>query len=199
MSAIYCIQFTTSLSQLPVAGPTTPGRIPCLRFTVHSSRLVVHPGSVSLNCPWFTTDSLRLSLVFTGSRGRISRLRSMSGSGVESLRAFVITFSRPDDLYEAYQVVDLRNIPELADIHQKLMRRRASWDPRDDSRMIVRCNLTSENETSLFAVHLVDVLVDTFGPTSDIKYQGCLSCIIQELSRFCGFTSALVRGAQSVE
>lgn len=185
------------------------------------------------------------------------------------------------------EVVDLRNIPELADIHQELMRRRAAWDPceklqkilaqlnsdnyaitlhflgelktlmtvdhpdfvrglasgdafdplvgkiqsalfyiasRDgddierlrllafecmgilgaadpdrceigssDSRMVVRSNFTDENEAVVFAMHLIgDVLVGTFRSTSDIKYQGRLSYSIQELLRFCGFTSALV-------
>ena len=184
------------------------------------------------------------------------------------------------------EVVDLRNIPELAGIHQALMRRRASWDPReklqkilaqlnsdnyaitlhflgelktlmtvdhpdfvrglasgdafdplvgkiqsalfynasrdgddierlrllafecmgilgaadpdrceigsDDSRLVVRSNFTDETEAVLFAMHLIDVLVGTFRATSDIKYQGRLSYSIQELLRFCGFTSALV-------
>lgn len=190
------------------------------------------------------------------------------------------------------EVVDLRNIPELVGIHQELMRRRASWDPREklqkiiaqlnsdnyaitlhflgelkmlmtvdhpdfvrdlasgdafdplvgkiqsslfsiasregddveglrllafecigilgavdpdrceigsnDSRMVVRCNFTNENEAVLFAMHLIDVLVGTFRSTSDIKYQGRLSYSIQELLRFCGFTSALVTAKSTV-
>lgn len=191
------------------------------------------------------------------------------------------------------EVVDLRSIPELGDIHQELMRRRASWDPReklhkilaqlnsdnyaitlhflgelkmlmsvdhpdfvrslasgdafdplvgkiqsslfhiasrdgddieglrllafecmgilgaadpdrceigsDDSRMVVRSNFTDEGEAVLFAMHLIkDVLVSTFRSTSDIKYQGRLSYSIQELLRFCGFTSALVAPKNTV-
>ncbi|KAH0840168.1 Nop14-like family-domain-containing protein [Lanmaoa asiatica] len=191
------------------------------------------------------------------------------------------------------EVVDLRNIPELSGIHQELMRRRASWDPREkiqkilaqlnsdnyaitlhflgelktlmsvdhpdfvrslasgdafdplvgkiqsslfhiasrdgddieglrllafesmgilgaadpdrceigsnDSRMVVRSNFTDESEAVLFAMHLIkDVLVGTFRSTSDIKYQGRLSYSIQELLRFCGFTSALVAPKSTV-
>lgn len=184
------------------------------------------------------------------------------------------------------EVVDLRNIPELGDIHQELMRRRASWDPREklhkilaqlnsdnyaitlhflgelktlmsvdhpdfvrslasgdafdplvgkiqtslfhiasrdgddierlrllafecmgilgaadpdrceigsnDSRMVVRSNFTDENESFMFVIHLIEVLVGTFRSTSDIKYQGRLSYTIQELLRHCGFTSVLL-------
>lgn len=191
------------------------------------------------------------------------------------------------------EVVDLRNIPELGDIHEELMQHRASWDPQEklqkilaqlnsdnyaitlhflgelktlmsvdhpdfvrslasgdafdllvgkiqsalfhiasrdgddieglrllafecmgilgavdpdrceigsnDSRMVVRSNFTDEGEAVLFAMHLIkDVLVSTFRSTSDIKYQGRLSYSIQELLRFCGFTSALVAPRSTV-
>ena len=190
------------------------------------------------------------------------------------------------------EVVDLRSIPELRDIQQELMRRRASWDPREklhkilaqlnsdnyainlhflgelkmlmsvdhpdfvrglasgdafdplvgkiqsslfhiasrdgddieglrllafecmgilgaadpdrceigssDTRIVMRNNFTDEQEAIVFAMHLIDVLVGTFRSTSDIKYQGRLSYSIQELLRFCGFTSALVTPKSTV-
>ncbi|KAG9317708.1 hypothetical protein JVU11DRAFT_1921 [Chiua virens] len=63
----------------------------------------------------------------------------------------------------------------------------------NDSRMVVRSNFKDEDESVVFAMHLIkDVLVGTFRSTSDIKYQGHLSYSIQELLRLCGFTPALV-------
>ena len=41
-------------------------------------------------------------------------------------------------------MVDLRNIPELADIHQELMRHRASWEPREKLHKIL-AQLNSDN------------------------------------------------------
>lgn len=62
-----------------------------------------------------------------------------------------------------------------------------------DARMVVRSNFTDEAESVLFAMHLIkDVLVGAFRSTSDVKYQANLAYTIQELLKFCNFTSALV-------
>ena len=42
------------------------------------------------------------------------------------------------------EVADLRNIPELGDIHEELMRRRASWDPREKLHKIL-AQLNTDN------------------------------------------------------
>ncbi|KAH7912967.1 hypothetical protein BJ138DRAFT_1134431 [Hygrophoropsis aurantiaca] len=63
----------------------------------------------------------------------------------------------------------------------------------DESRMVVRSNFTDEEESVIFALHLIkDVLVGAFRSTSDIKYQTQLAYSIQELLGFCGFTPTLV-------
>ncbi|OCH94317.1 hypothetical protein OBBRIDRAFT_823598 [Obba rivulosa] len=62
-----------------------------------------------------------------------------------------------------------------------------------ESRMVVLNNFTDENESMIFALHLIkDVLVGAFRSTSDIKYQSHLAYAIQELLHFCKFTPALV-------
>lgn len=62
-----------------------------------------------------------------------------------------------------------------------------------ETRMIMTSNFLDESESVAFAMHLIkDVLVGAFRSTSDIKYQSHLAYAIQELLRFCKFTSALV-------
>ncbi|PBK93781.1 hypothetical protein ARMGADRAFT_1100399 [Armillaria gallica] len=70
----------------------------------------------------------------------------------------------------------------------------------NDTRMIVLSNYTDDDESVMFALHLItDLLVGAFRSTSDIKYQGHLAYSIQELLRFCRFTPSLVSvGNQSV-
>lgn len=68
----------------------------------------------------------------------------------------------------------------------------------NDSRMIVLTNFVDEEESMLFALHLIrDLLVGAFRSTSDIKYQSHLAYSIQELLHFCKFTPALVAAGHS--
>lgn len=65
--------------------------------------------------------------------------------------------------------------------------------PADDPHMVVLNNFTEENEAMQFAVHLIEnALVGAFRSTSDIKYQSHLAYAIQELLKFCKFTSDLI-------
>lgn len=59
--------------------------------------------------------------------------------------------------------------------------------------MVVINNFTDDAESQDFAVHLIkDVLVGAFRSTSDTQYQTSLAYTIQELMRFCNFTTSLV-------
>ncbi|KAI0092138.1 hypothetical protein BDY19DRAFT_928481 [Irpex rosettiformis] len=62
-----------------------------------------------------------------------------------------------------------------------------------DAKMVVTSNFTDDVESADFVVHLIkDVLVGAFRSTSDTQYQTQLAYTIQELMRFCNFTSSLV-------
>ena len=62
-----------------------------------------------------------------------------------------------------------------------------------DSRMIMLSNFTDDTESTGFALHLIsDVLVGAFRSTSDIGHQSHLAYTLQELLKFCKFSSALV-------
>jgi serine/threonine-protein kinase ATR len=62
-----------------------------------------------------------------------------------------------------------------------------------EARMIVLSNFGDEDESVLFALHLIrDVLVGAFRSTSEIKYQSLLGYAIQELLQFCKFNVSLV-------
>ncbi|PCH40938.1 hypothetical protein WOLCODRAFT_69995 [Wolfiporia cocos MD-104 SS10] len=66
------------------------------------------------------------------------------------------------------------------------------------SRMVVSSNFQDEDESVLFALHLIkDVLVDAYRSTSDTQYQILLAYAIQELLRFCKFSSALIASRPS--
>ncbi|PWN18138.1 hypothetical protein BCV69DRAFT_274423 [Microstroma glucosiphilum] len=66
--------------------------------------------------------------------------------------------------------------------------------PAEDSPHKLLQNFEDRDETIDFAVHLIrDILVSAFRATSDTKHQSALAYAIQELLRFCGFTSALLR------
>ncbi|KAI0268140.1 hypothetical protein BC834DRAFT_678146 [Gloeopeniophorella convolvens] len=61
-----------------------------------------------------------------------------------------------------------------------------------DPRIIVLKDYTDEEESILFAIHLIkDVLVSAFRSTSDMGYQTNLAYAIQELLKFCQFNSLL--------
>ncbi|KAI9513280.1 hypothetical protein F5148DRAFT_287683 [Russula earlei] len=62
-----------------------------------------------------------------------------------------------------------------------------------DSRLIVLKDFADEDESILFAMHLIkDVLVSTFRSTSDMGYQTNLAYAIQELLKFCQFNVSLM-------
>jgi serine/threonine-protein kinase ATR len=62
-----------------------------------------------------------------------------------------------------------------------------------DTKMVVVKNFTDEPESITFAVHLIkDVLVGAFRSTSDTQYQTQIAYTIQELLKFCNFTSSLI-------
>lgn len=69
-----------------------------------------------------------------------------------------------------------------------------------ETRMVMRSNFEDSQEAVLFSMHLIqDVLVDAYQSTRDIMYQSYLAFTIQELLRFCGFTTSLVSsGSTSV-
>ncbi|KAJ3556801.1 hypothetical protein NM688_g1817 [Phlebia brevispora] len=66
-------------------------------------------------------------------------------------------------------------------------------------RMIVVDNFSAEEETAVFALHLIrDVLVGVYQSTSDVQYQRHLAYALQELLRLCGFnTSVVTRGSST--
>ncbi|KAI9467128.1 hypothetical protein BJY52DRAFT_1423860 [Lactarius psammicola] len=62
-----------------------------------------------------------------------------------------------------------------------------------DSRPIVLKDFTEEEESILFAMHLIkDVLVSAFRSTSDMGYQTNLAYAIQEMLKFCQFDVSLM-------
>ena len=62
-----------------------------------------------------------------------------------------------------------------------------------DSRPIVLKDFTNEDESILFAMHLIrDVLVSAFRSTNDMGYQTNLAYAIQELLKFCQFNVSLM-------
>jgi len=62
-----------------------------------------------------------------------------------------------------------------------------------DSRIIMLSNFTDDEESFLFAIHLIrDLLVGAFRSTSDIRYQSQLAYTIQELLKHCRFTPKLL-------
>ena len=65
--------------------------------------------------------------------------------------------------------------------------------PSRPTNAVILKNFTDEEETVVFALHLIqDLLVGAFRATSDIKYQASLAYSIQELLKFCRFTPAVV-------
>ncbi|THH16411.1 hypothetical protein EW146_g4222 [Bondarzewia mesenterica] len=62
-----------------------------------------------------------------------------------------------------------------------------------DSRIVVMKNFRDQEESVHFVLHLiVDVLIGAFRSANDINYQNHLAYAIQELLKFCQFTSDLV-------
>ncbi|KAI0700624.1 hypothetical protein BC835DRAFT_1404834 [Cytidiella melzeri] len=67
-----------------------------------------------------------------------------------------------------------------------------------DARMVVTSNFTDDTESATFVVHLIkDVLVGAFRSTSDTQYQTQIAYTIQELLKFCSFTSSLITPGSS--
>ncbi|KAH9999987.1 hypothetical protein BJV77DRAFT_1114938 [Russula vinacea] len=62
-----------------------------------------------------------------------------------------------------------------------------------DSRPIVLKDFANEDESIIFAIHLIkDVLVSAFRSTSDMGYQTNLAYAIQELLKFCQFNVSIM-------
>ena len=71
--------------------------------------------------------------------------------------------------------------------------------PTESPPMIVLHNFEEQGEANTFALHLIQhLLVDAFRSTSDLRYQSHLAFAIQELLKFCGFTSDLIKNEKSV-
>jgi serine/threonine-protein kinase ATR len=69
---------------------------------------------------------------------------------------------------------------------------------RDTSKHIPIRMLGGLKEARAFAVLLIsNTLVDLYGSTSDVSYQGHVIYAIQELARFCNFTSVIAEGRGS--
>ena len=69
--------------------------------------------------------------------------------------------------------------------------------PGETKTMIVLHNFIDEDEAFAFVTGMIeDHLVGVFRSTGDIRFQGQMAYVIQEMLRFCGFTSALtIRGS----
>lgn len=60
--------------------------------------------------------------------------------------------------------------------------------------MLIMSNFSDEEESAAFAIHLIrDLLVYAFQATNDTKYQNHLAYAIQELLKFCGFTTKIIQ------
>ncbi|KAF8338841.1 uncharacterized protein EI90DRAFT_2908515 [Cantharellus anzutake] len=72
--------------------------------------------------------------------------------------------------------------------------------PTESPPMIVLNNFDEGEEAKTFALYLIQhLLVDAFRSTSDLRYQSHLAFAIQELLKFCEFTSALIKNEKSVQ
>lgn len=69
----------------------------------------------------------------------------------------------------------------------------------NETRMVMRSNFEDDQEAVLFAMHLIqDILVDAYQSTSDIEHQKHLAYTIQELLKYCKFTSDLVTPGSTI-
>lgn len=65
----------------------------------------------------------------------------------------------------------------------------------EEKSMLISSNFTDPDESANFALHLIkDLLADAFRSTNDPKHQNHLAFAIQELMKFCGFDSRIVKG-----
>lgn len=65
----------------------------------------------------------------------------------------------------------------------------------EEKSILIESNFTEAEESVDFALNLIkDLLADAFRSTNDPKHQNHLAFAIQELMRFCGFDSRLVKG-----
>ncbi|WWC71522.1 uncharacterized protein I206_105480 [Kwoniella pini CBS 10737] len=94
---------------------------------------------------------------------------------------------------------------ELRDLSYECMGIVGALDPDrlgiqpDSGTMTIAANFTEAEESKDFALHLVtDLLVDAFRATNDTKHQTHLAYAIQELLKFCGFTTRLLSSTEKV-
>lgn len=65
----------------------------------------------------------------------------------------------------------------------------------EEASILISSNFTDLDESAGFAIHLIrDLLADAFRSTNDPKHQNNLAFAIQELMKFCGFDSRIVKG-----
>lgn len=65
----------------------------------------------------------------------------------------------------------------------------------EETSILISSNFTDADESANFAIHLIrDLLADAFRSTNDPKHQNNLAFAIQELMKFCGFDSRIVKG-----
>lgn len=65
----------------------------------------------------------------------------------------------------------------------------------EETSILISSNFTDSDESATFAIHLIrDLLADAFRSTNDPKHQNNLAFAIQELMKFCGFDSRIVKG-----
>jgi serine/threonine-protein kinase ATR len=71
--------------------------------------------------------------------------------------------------------------------------------PSEPTVTIILKNFSDDSENIKFVLHLIsDLLVDKFRSTQDLEHQTQISYPIQELLKFCGFTSDLFQSGRSV-
>ncbi|WRT68452.1 uncharacterized protein IL334_005428 [Kwoniella shivajii] len=94
---------------------------------------------------------------------------------------------------------------ELRDLTYECMGLTGALDPdrlglqAEHGTMTIAANFNDQEESKDFALHLIrDLLVDAFRATNDTKHQTHLAYAIQELLKFCGFTTKIVHPNEKV-
>lgn len=105
------------------------------------------------------------------------------------ISALLSSIRRSDDTQEEAQDLSLQCLGMLGAIDPD----RLNMVSEDNPHKLLQ-NFQDRDETIDFVVHLVrDILVSAFRATSDTKHQSALAYAIQELLKFSGFTSVLLR------
>ncbi|KAL7422782.1 hypothetical protein Q5752_002077 [Cryptotrichosporon argae] len=93
---------------------------------------------------------------------------------------------------------------ELCSVAFECLGRLGALDPdrfkwgSEQTTMTLHSNFSDHDESIDFALHLIrDLLVGAFRATNDTKHQRNVAYAIQELLKFCGFDSRVIRGGKS--